>query len=204
MESIVKAIVDKMVEEAEKQATKILKDSEGWSKQQKIAGFLVCLLAAALLVSGGSYVKVVGAASIAIFGIALLTFSHLTVKSLVLKDSKGNPRIAISAGDGMTFYDENKQVRMMFFADSKDAMVVLKRPGDKGASLYLRVTDDRAVASIGEKANVHVVAADDGNLGLVLANEGGQPTAILGNAEISGHLAFFGRTGLTVADYPDA
>lgn len=225
MNSIFDSIESKVLKELEAGAKTILKDSERWNIGQKVAAFLVCLFAGAALVTGGSNVKVVGGASIAIFGIAFLTVRRRAIESevLVLKDNVGKPRIVMSGQYGIALLDENMQVRMqarvneghatfhlgrpdgrllMLDTDDKDSIVVLNRAGERG-SLFLRVTDDQSVARIGGKANVSLTAADDGNLGVLLTNEHDQKTALLGSVGLTGHLAFFGQRELTIAEYPD-
>jgi len=220
-------IVDKVLNEFEKAGEMILKDSERWNKRQKIVAFLVCLLAAVALVGGVSHVRVAAAVTVALFGVAFLTFARKAVEAetLVVKDRKGNPRIAISGDYGMYFFDDKMRVRMiakvdteqraiiqvgpldsrgiMLSASDEEATVTLTRQARK-PSLYLKVAEAGSSASVGEEANLTAIANSDGNLGLVLANEDGEPTTILGSKDFSSHLTFYGEKKFRIAEYPDA
>jgi len=197
-------IVDKLLSEVDKVGQRILKDSGRWNQGQKIVAFLVCLLAGAALVSGASHVRVAAGVTIALFGIAFLTFTRRTIESetLVLKDGKGKPRIALSGENGLYFFDDNKQVRMLATLYEGHPAIALNGADGK-PKLFVRLTHEGSNVSIGEPANIAAEASDDGKLGLVFTNEDGEPTMVLGSRGLNGHLSFFGDKRVLLASYPD-
>jgi len=197
-------IADKLLSEFEKVGQTILKDSGRWNQGQKIVAFLVCLLAGAALVSGASHVRVAAGVTIALFGIAFLTFTRRTIESemLVLKDGKGKPRIALSGENGLYFFDDNKQVRMLATLWGGHPAVTLNGADGK-PKLFVRLTHEGSSISVGEPANIAAEASNDGNLGLVFTNEAGEPTTVLGSKGLNGHLSFFGDKRVLLASYPD-
>jgi hypothetical protein len=222
-------IDDKALKAFEKVGDTLLKHSERWNIGQKVAAFLVCLLAGAALVSGRDNWKIAAGVTIALFGIAFLTFRRRTLESetLVLKDQKGTPRIVISGEHGIMFLDQQGTMRMLAQVSVEDqaalihlgssdgtglmlqggntgASVIMKRPGEEPA-LYLKLSgaDSAARIGAGDKANVCIIAARDGNTGLVFENQSQQRTAILGSYEARAHLSFFAENGSLMTKYPD-
>ena len=110
-----KAVDDKILAAVEKAGEVVLKHSERWSFGQKVVAFLVCLLAGVALASGIESIRVASGVTLALFGVSFLTFRRRIVETerLVLKDSKGKPRIVLSAEGGLVFFDENMGPRLV-------------------------------------------------------------------------------------------
>ncbi len=85
-----------------------------------------------------------------------------------------------------------------------DAAVVVAR--DTSPQIHFRLSDLGASLRLasGKGASIRLQASDDGNLGVLLADEVGKGTVTLGSLGGSAHLSFFGEDNNRIATYPDA
>jgi hypothetical protein len=151
-------IDDKLLKGLEKAGETVLKHSEGWGIGQKVVAFLVCLLAAAALVSGRDSLRVAGGVTIALFGIAFLTFRRRIVEceTLLLKDSSGKPRIALSAEHGIILFDDNADPRIV--ANVFNGQPVIHMTSDK-ESVLIGVLENGAIVRLGNTDMAGAIAS---------------------------------------------
>lgn len=143
------AIDEKVLKAVEKAGDTVLKHSERWSFGQKLVAFFICFLAAAALVSGVDKIRVISGVSIALFGVAFLTFRRRVVESekLILKDSNGKPRIVLSADSGFVFFDDDMSPKMVMNVFEGQPVIHLK---DDQESVCLMVGENGALMGAGK------------------------------------------------------
>lgn len=211
--------VDKLLEGFGKAEEVLLKDSERWSRSQKIVAFLVCLLGGAAFVSGVSQVRVFAGVFLALSGVAFLTYTlRLEVKTLVLKDDKGNARIVLSGEKGMFFLDDKANVRMMakvyegqpailMQGDKETLLATVVAPGalialgkseESGTALSSRTFIKSGFLQLGSLNETHMaLAAEDNNANMVIARQGQKPSAAIGVSDKSSSLSVGEGANLT-------
>jgi hypothetical protein len=189
----------------EKVAESVLKRSEQWTIGQKIAAALICLLAGAALFTGADSLRVASGVSIALLGVAFLTFRRRALESetIMLKDTAGRPRVLINA-EGLVFLDKDSHPVVMMEAGDNGGLYFDRPRG--GAGIYLNLTATGAVVSVGDKrgARIAILGANDGNLGLTLEDSSGDAAAVLGSIDRTAHLTFYGEDGKEVGSYPES
>ena len=196
---------EKHVDAVEKVAEAVLKRSEKWTVGQKIVAASICLLGGAALITGIDSLRVAAGVSIALLGVAFLTFRKTALESqtLVLRDTSGRARVSMNA-EGLVFLNPDEQPVLWLTADQKGSHVYLHRPGSQAAAIHLGLSESAAVASLGNLngARITLTSANDGNLGIVFENAKNKPTALLGSIDDSAHLSFLAEDGETIASYP--
>jgi hypothetical protein len=185
------AIDDKMLKGWEKAADTLLKHSERWSVGQKVVAFAVCLIAGLALLTGIDNLRVAAGLSVVLFGVAFLTFRRRTIESevIVLKDSRGRPRVSISGDHGLVFFDDSSRPRliaatvegrpMMLMTDDRERLVF--GVSENGAALTLGSSDGsgsssqllRRLFSVGAPDKLAVTISGDEDRAAVTLTSGG-------------------------------
>jgi len=161
------------------------KDSENWSFGQKVAGALIMIWAAGLLVTGGQQATVLLAAGLAIVGVSFLKFgqSILRPRTIMLRDKEGRNRAILTTHDSGTFlglFNANGEAAAYLSADDRAAIFALSVGGKErvviscvpdGSSMSLRRDLETPDVSIG--------TSDEGGPLIELLERNNDPLATL-------------------------
>jgi hypothetical protein len=187
------------VPDPNKMLAEVLERSERWSLGQKLAGAIVSLAAAGLVLGVGSP-RIVIAAVLALVGISLLTVRRrvLDTESVIVRDQEGRPRLLLGTtdlGPGIALFDDAGTVRATLAAgkggnpllgllDETGTLRVTAGCAELGASLAVfdpsgspRIT----ATAVGEEGvpAVQLWTADGQQRVALLVTQTGQPQMIL-------------------------